>query len=166
MPEPSLTVPADEGILERRQEVYTMAFYVSICLLAALAAVGDTTQVEVVKIVGGTTVGLALVHWFAFRVSARPVGKGSRSTQPTRGRFSMSGSSCSPGVEIDSEADLPETEEELLADFVYVEDEVEAGESKTLTITTPAAGPYQVICAIETHFDAGMVGTLTVVDES
>jgi uncharacterized cupredoxin-like copper-binding protein len=71
-----------------------------------------------------------------------------------------------PGVEIDSEADLPETEEELLADFVYVEDEVEAGDSKTLTFTAPAAGTYQVICAIETHFDAGMEGTLTVVDES
>lgn len=71
-----------------------------------------------------------------------------------------------PGVEIESEADLPETEEELLADFVYVEDEVEAGASKTLTFTAPAAGTYQVICAIETHFDAGMEGSLTVVDES
>jgi len=71
-----------------------------------------------------------------------------------------------PGVEIESEADLPETEEELLADFVFVEDEVEAGDSKTLTFTAPAAGTYQVICAIETHFDAGMEGSLTVVDES
>ena len=70
-----------------------------------------------------------------------------------------------PGVEIESEADLPETEEELLADFVFVEDEVEAGDSKTLTFTAPAAGTYQVICAIETHFDAGMEGSLTVVDE-
>ncbi|MDP9495141.1 MAG: cupredoxin domain-containing protein [Actinomycetota bacterium] len=69
-----------------------------------------------------------------------------------------------PGVTIDSEADLPETEEELLADFVYVEDEVDAGATKTLTFTAPAAGTYQVICAIETHFDAGMEGTLTVVD--
>jgi uncharacterized cupredoxin-like copper-binding protein len=70
-----------------------------------------------------------------------------------------------PGVTIESEADLPETEEELLADFVYVEDEVEAGANKTLTFTAPEAGTYQVICAIETHFDAGMEGTLTVVDE-
>jgi uncharacterized cupredoxin-like copper-binding protein len=69
-----------------------------------------------------------------------------------------------PGVSIESEADLPETEEELLADFVYVEDEVEAGASKTLTFTAPAAGTYQIICAIETHFDAGMEGTLTSVD--
>jgi uncharacterized cupredoxin-like copper-binding protein len=69
-----------------------------------------------------------------------------------------------PGVNLESEADLPETEEELLADFVYVEDEVEAGDTKTLTFTAPAAGTYQVICAIETHFDAGMEGTLTVVD--
>jgi uncharacterized cupredoxin-like copper-binding protein len=70
-----------------------------------------------------------------------------------------------PGVDIASEADLPETEEELLADFVYVEDEVDAGASKTLTFTAPAAGTYQVICAIEGHFDGGMEGTLTAVDE-
>jgi uncharacterized cupredoxin-like copper-binding protein len=70
-----------------------------------------------------------------------------------------------PGVDIASEADLPETEEELLADFVYVEDEVDAGDSKSLTFTAPAAGTYQVICAIEGHFDGGMEGTLTAVDE-
>jgi uncharacterized cupredoxin-like copper-binding protein len=69
-----------------------------------------------------------------------------------------------PGVTIDSEADLPDTEEELLAEFVYVEDEVEAGASKTLSFTAPDAGTYQVICAIETHFDAGMEGTLTVAE--
>ena len=69
-----------------------------------------------------------------------------------------------PGVTIESEADLPETEEELLADFVNVEDEVEAGATKTLTFTAPDAGTYQVICAIEGHFDAGMEGELTVVD--
>lgn len=64
------------------------------------------------------------------------------------------------GVQIASEADLPETEEELLSDFVFWEDEVEPGDSKTLTFTAPAAGTYQVICAIETHFDAGMEGEL------
>ena len=69
-----------------------------------------------------------------------------------------------PGVNIESEADLPDTEEELLAEFVYVEDEVEAGAEKTLTFTAPDAGTYQVICAIESHFDAGMEGTLTVVE--
>jgi uncharacterized cupredoxin-like copper-binding protein len=70
-----------------------------------------------------------------------------------------------PGVTIEAESDLPETEEELLADFVYVEDEVEAGATKVLTFTAPEPGTYQVICAIETHFDAGMEGTLTVVAE-
>lgn len=64
------------------------------------------------------------------------------------------------GVTISSESELPEIEEELLADYVYWEDEVEPGETKTVTFTAPPAGEYQVICAIEGHFDAGMEGTL------
>lgn len=66
------------------------------------------------------------------------------------------------GVTITAEAELPETEEELLADFVYWEDEVGPGETKTATFTAPEAGTYQVICAIEGHFTGGMTGTLTV----
>jgi len=62
-----------------------------------------------------------------------------------------------PGVEIASEAEFAE-------DLVYIEAEVEAGATETLDFTTPAAGTYQVICAIPTHFDAGMHGTLTVTD--
>lgn len=65
------------------------------------------------------------------------------------------------GVTIASEAELPETEEELLADFVNVEEEVEAGATATLTFEAPPAGTYQIICAIEGHFDGGMEGTLT-----
>jgi uncharacterized cupredoxin-like copper-binding protein len=67
-----------------------------------------------------------------------------------------------PGVTIDSEADLPATEEELLANFVYWEEEVEAGDTQTFAFTAPPAGDYQVICAIEGHFAAGMEGELTV----
>lgn len=65
------------------------------------------------------------------------------------------------GVTIASEADLPETEEELLADFVYWEEEVEAGDSQTFTFTAPEAGTYQIVCAIEDHFNGGMKGDLT-----
>ncbi len=65
--------------VELRKEAYTMALYVAICLQAALFAVpkslaGD--QSDVLKIVWGTSVGLALAHWFAFRVSARLVTSG------------------------------------------------------------------------------------------
>ncbi len=67
-----------------------------------------------------------------------------------------------PGVTIKNESDLPDTEEKLLADFVYWEEEVEPGDTKDFTFTAPAAGTYQVICAIETHFNNGMTGTLTV----
>lgn len=55
---------------------------------------------------------------------------------------------------IDSEADFSEDK---------VEFEVEAIEAGTDTSQsfTIAAGEYQVICAIEDHFEAGMEGTLT-----
>lgn len=68
-----------------------------------------------------------------------------------------------PGVTISDESDLPDTEEELLADFVYWEEEVEPGDTATFTFTAPAEGTYQIICAIEGHFNGGMTGDLTVV---
>ena len=67
---------ADDDV-ELRKEALTMALYVAICLLAALAAVSEATAEDhVFEIVWGTTVGLALAHWFAFRVSARLVAAG------------------------------------------------------------------------------------------
>ena len=51
--------------VEVRRDAYTMAFYVSVCLLAALSAVAeraDAGQVDVFKITWGTTVGLAVAH--------------------------------------------------------------------------------------------------------
>jgi hypothetical protein len=65
--------------VEVRREAYTMALYVSVCLLAALSAVAeraDAGHADVLKITWGTTVGLAVAHWFAFRVSARLVAAG------------------------------------------------------------------------------------------
>jgi uncharacterized cupredoxin-like copper-binding protein len=67
-----------------------------------------------------------------------------------------------PGVEVSSEAELPASEEEWLADFVYWETGwIKPGQSTTVTFTAPEAGVYQVICAITTHLDAGMTATLT-----
>ena len=51
-----------------------MALYVAVCLLAALIALGedaDHGHVRAFGLVWGTTVGLALAHAFAFRISAR-----------------------------------------------------------------------------------------------
>ncbi len=56
-----------------------MALYVAVCLLAALTAVAENesdSHVRALGLVWGTTVGLALAHAFAFRVSARIVAQG------------------------------------------------------------------------------------------
>lgn len=55
-----------------------MALYVAICLLAAFAALPEAgAHTHVIAIIWGVTIGLAVAHWFAFRVSARMVGAGS-----------------------------------------------------------------------------------------
>jgi hypothetical protein len=55
-----------------------MALYVAICLMASLIVIPESAvgQTQVVGIIWGVTLGLALAHWFAFRVSARMVGAG------------------------------------------------------------------------------------------
>ena len=56
-----------------------MALYVAVCLLAALIALGedaDHGHVRAFGLVWGTTVGLALAHAFAFRISARLTASG------------------------------------------------------------------------------------------
>lgn len=57
--------------------------------------------------------------------------------------------------EIDSEADFAE-------DLVLDEVEAPPGETVDYDFTVDEAGTYQVLCALEGHFDAGMEGTLTV----
>jgi hypothetical protein len=62
--------------LTLRREADMMGFYLAIALLAALTAGNDHTahtQLDVLKVVWGTTVGLGLAHWFAITVSARLV---------------------------------------------------------------------------------------------
>jgi hypothetical protein len=71
--------PKSSHAVDVRREGYTMALYVSVCLLAALSAIGeraDAGHLDVFKIVWGTTLGLALAHWFAFRLSSRLVAAG------------------------------------------------------------------------------------------
>lgn len=66
----------DELRAELAKEGLTMALYVAICLLAGLTAVSDEVdhgEVRLLAIVWGTAIGLALAHWFAFRLSARLV---------------------------------------------------------------------------------------------
>ncbi|HUV17217.1 MAG TPA: hypothetical protein VMW33_01935 [Ilumatobacteraceae bacterium] len=70
---------ASSEAVELRKEAWVMALYVAVCLLAALAAVAEKASdghVRAIGIVWGTTIGLALAHAFAFRVSARIVAQG------------------------------------------------------------------------------------------
>lgn len=54
-----------------------MALYVAICLLAALIATpASGVEAHVFELIWGITLGLALAHFFAFRVSARLVAAG------------------------------------------------------------------------------------------
>jgi hypothetical protein len=61
-----------------RKEAWTMALYVTICLLAALTALENVVAVpgQVFGLVWGTTIGLALAHLFAFRIAGRLVHDG------------------------------------------------------------------------------------------
>lgn len=61
-----------------RKEAWTMALYVTICLLAALTALENVVAVpgRVFGLVWGTTIGLALAHLFAFRIAGRLVHDG------------------------------------------------------------------------------------------
>jgi hypothetical protein len=59
-----------------RREADMMGLYLAIALIAALSAGKDRaphTELDVLWIVWGTTVGLALAHWFAVILSARLV---------------------------------------------------------------------------------------------
>jgi hypothetical protein len=70
----------DERRVEVGLESSTMVLYVSVVLLAALVAIdtsGDMSDAELLGLIWGTTLGLALAHFFAFRVSSHLV-RGSR----------------------------------------------------------------------------------------
>jgi hypothetical protein len=58
-----------------RKEGWTMALYVAICLIAALTALETVRAVpgDILGLIWGTTVGLALAHLFAFRIAGRLV---------------------------------------------------------------------------------------------
>lgn len=54
------------------------------------------------------------------------------------------------------------SEGEFTEEGVYWEVEAQAGATNSGTFTPPAPGTYQVICGLEGHFAAGMVGELVV----
>lgn len=56
-----------------------------------------------------------------------------------------------------------ETEEDFTEDKVLFEvEKIPAGTDTTQTFTVAEAGTYQVVCALDGHFNAGMEGVLTV----
>lgn len=74
--EPHDTANHDVEVIK---EASVMALYVAVCLLAALAAIGESAgdgHVRAFAVIWGTTIGLALAHAFAFTLSARLVAHG------------------------------------------------------------------------------------------
>jgi len=72
---PRLAMAADEKS-ELSLEGATMALYVAVVLLASLVVLKDNrnaNDVDLVELIWGTTLGLALAHFFAFRISSRLV---------------------------------------------------------------------------------------------
>ncbi len=78
MAEGSATALPGGNEQEFRKEALTMALYVAICLMASLIVIPESAaeHTNVFGLIWGITLGLALAHWFAFRVSARMVGAG------------------------------------------------------------------------------------------
>lgn len=87
----------DDDRIEALREAMTMVLYLSIVLLATFAALptgsGDGGEghessgvhgLGLVGLIWGTTIGLALAHWFAFRLTARAFGGGSVSEKDLR----------------------------------------------------------------------------------
>jgi hypothetical protein len=82
-------VEKEDGRVEVRREAVTMVLYVSIVLLATLAALpagegshaaerstGGVHGATLGALLWGTALGLALAHWFAFRLAARIFAEG------------------------------------------------------------------------------------------
>lgn len=69
----------EHQVRELRREAATMALYVSVVLLAELAALPTEHKPQgwgIVALVWGTTIGLALAHWFAFTVASSALAGG------------------------------------------------------------------------------------------
>src|SRR3954466_10752940 len=70
-----------EGRKDVLREAVTMTLYVSVVLIAELAAIPEThfshgrvtgaVGGQLLAIIWGTAVGLAIAHWFAFRLAGR-----------------------------------------------------------------------------------------------
>ena len=65
-----------EHQLHLRREALTMALYVSVTLIGALTISPDEAggDLDVLRTIGGTTVGLAAAHWLAFSLAAKLIG--------------------------------------------------------------------------------------------
>ena len=77
-----------------------MALYIAVCSLAALALVEDDPdirQVSVLAVIWGTTVGLAVAHWFAYRLSARLVASGELRPHDARVGAAQLAGACAVG---------------------------------------------------------------------
>jgi plastocyanin len=102
----------------------------------------------------GTAIAATATN-FAFSPDLWTVGAGEEVTLTLTNSADQTHEWVLMSAPIASEADFTE-------DAVIWEMEAEAGDVATDTFTAPAAGTYQIICALEGHFDSGMHGELVV----
>lgn len=131
----------------KRRQMYVLAVAILAVAISACGGGGASTEIDVET------------KEFAFSPTSWEVAAGEEITVNLKneGAVLHEWVIVKPGSEITSEDQFTE-------DVVLWEAEAEAGESLTAAMDALEAGEYQIICAIEAHFEAGMKGTLTATD--
>ncbi len=131
------------------KRLFTMSL-VALALVAVACGDDDATSTTA----GGTQIA-ASARNFAFSPDLWTIGAGDEVTLTLTNTADEDHEWVIMNTPITAETEFTEA-------AVYWEMEATAGAVASDTFTAPAAGTYQIICALEGHFDSGMHGELVV----